>query len=76
VKVYIRGNPEVVLTTALEPDTFVELVNLSDAGIVHCQISVHLGERVGWLPMSDLDIMRTLEALKVEPNQLALEWPT
>lgn len=76
MRVFILGNADVELTTAIEPDTFVELVNLTDAGIVHCQISVHLGERVGWLPMSDLDIMRTLEALKVEPNQLALEWPT
>lgn len=75
MKVFIAGNADVVLTTALEPDIFVELVNLSDAGLVHCQISVHLGERVGWMPMSDVDVMRTLEALKVEPAQLAITWP-
>lgn len=72
--VYLKGS-EIALECAIDPAQFADLVTLTEAGVIYCSVSVRFGERVGAIPMADLDIMRTLEFLKVEPYQMAISWP-
>lgn len=65
---FIRGNT-LPLKVNLSRDDFDRLVHLHRRGEIHVSISVSHGERVGFLPMDDLDITRTTD------DQLSLEFP-
>lgn len=70
--VYLLANG-LELNCALTPIEFCTIVDLSDRGDVSVKISVTRGERVGFIPIEDIDTKRTMEALQVIPNQLPLE---
>ena len=69
---YLKANG-LELDCALNPIEFCSVVEMSERGDISVKISVMRGERVGFIPVDDIDTARTLEALQVLPNQLPLE---
>lgn len=59
MNIYVKGS-DVTLVSNLEPDEFARLVHLHNIGEIHVSIQVSHGERVGYLPLNDLDISRIL----------------
>ena len=67
---WIKGN-DVELETALSPLEFISLVDIQNRGDLRCSISVSRGERVGYIPLEDFDVDRTMKSLE-NPDQLPL----
>jgi hypothetical protein len=73
MRIFIKASSTVVLSTHLTPSELDQLVYLHEKGEISVSISVFLKERVGFIPITDIDIERTMEESKVSPNQLPLE---
>lgn len=69
--IYIKAN-DVELTSGLSPLEWVSLVDIAARGEIHISIAVTRGERCGFIPLIDIDIERTTQALHDLPNQLPL----
>lgn len=70
--VYLKAN-DLELDCELSPIEFCAVMEMSERGCLSAKIAVTRGERVGFIPMDDVDAKRTLDALQVLPNQLPLE---
>lgn len=68
--IYLKEN-DIELEACISPIEFVSLVDLQNRGEIHCSISVKRGERVGYIPLSDIDHERVLSKLD-DPHQLEL----
>lgn len=60
--VFIKGNP-IELETDLSPIELVALVDIQKRGDIVASISVKRGERVGYIPIEDLDVEKTINNL-------------
>ena len=66
--VYIKGN-DLPLQTELSLDVLYDLHHLLTRGAISVSVSVVFGERVGYIPLEDLDFTRM-------PTQLHLSLET
>lgn len=62
---------DIELETALSPIEFASLVDIQKRGDARCSVAVTRGERVGYLPLEDLDVERIFKSLENQ-NQLPL----
>ena len=64
--VYLIGN-DLPLKSNLDRTDFLNLERMFSAGDISVSLSVMLGERVGYIPLDDIDIERTKNDLANYP---------
>jgi len=69
--IFLKSN-DVELTSGLSPIEWVSIVDIAERGEIHVSIAVTRGERCGFVPLIDIDVERTTQALHDLPNQLPL----